>query len=182
MASCQIKYDGGGNLICPTNMTFQTGPNAIGLTHPDGTSPISGNNTKPYISTALADPLGCKQKVDAGRDLYLQNGNDLAQQSVNDINKATSDGTKPLQILVPVVDAPCSSSGPSYNGNAAVVGFLKMKLVGARWTSTAPAAVAAACPQIGMKDICVTADCSLIPHAPGGGTVQTDPDRIYLVR
>jgi Flp pilus assembly protein TadG len=182
MASCQLKYDGGGNLQCPTNMTFQTGGNAVGMTHPDGTSPISGNNTKPYFNNALADPMGCDQKVEAGDQLYLQNGNDIAQQSVNDINAVTKNGTKPLQIIVPVVDTPCGTSGPSYNGTANVVGFLKMKLVGARWTTAAPDSVAAACPNIGMKNVCITADCSMIQNTPGGGTVQTSADRIYLVR
>jgi len=180
IATCALTYDSAGKLNCPTNLSFQNGIQSVGLTLPDGSSPVNGNKAKPYIKNALGG--GCNQGVGVGDELYLQNGNDLTQESVDDINAATSNGSSPKTIYLPVVDLSCGGGGPTYNQSAEVVGFLKMKVVGARWTDTAPPAVAAACPTIGKKNLCVTADCGMIDSAPGGGTINVTASKTYLVR
>jgi Flp pilus assembly protein TadG len=182
IASCVLNYDSSGNLICPSNLSFQNGVTSVGLTHPDGTSPVNGNNTKPYIKAAVDNPLTCDSPSLAGTTIFLQNGNDLAQASVNDINAATNNGANPVPIVVPVIDKSCGSGGPTYNQSATIVGYVKLSIVGARWTGAAPAAVAAACPTLGKKNICVKNDCSTITGASGGGTVQVDGTKVYLVR
>jgi Flp pilus assembly protein TadG len=182
IASCVLNWDSSGNLICPSNLSFQNALTSIGLTHSDGTSPVNGNNTIPYFQAALANPLACNLPSTAGTTIYLQNGNDLQQSTVNDINTATNNGAKPIAMIVPVVDKTCGSGGPTYNQTATIVGYMKLKLVGARWTGNAPAAVLAKCPTLGKKNICVTNDCSLIAGAAGGGTIQVNPMKVYLVR
>jgi hypothetical protein len=128
----------------------------------------------------LADANGCARPAEVGDTIQLQDGNDMAQASVTAINKATNDGKDPIVINLAVIDSPCDAGGPSYNQEALIVGFLRMKLVGARWTNAAPAKVAEACPMIGKKNVCVTADCSLV-DAPGGGTVRVRGEKVYLV-
>lgn len=182
LASCILSHDASGNLVCPTKLSFQNGPKSVGLTHGDGTSPVNGNNTIPYFKDAVTNPLACNRPSTAGTEIALQNGNDLSKTSVDDINAATVNGTKPVAIIVPVVDKSCGSGGPTYNQTATVVGYVKLKIVGARWTTAAPAAVSAACPGLGTKNICVTSDCTPIESAPGGGTVQVDGTKVYLVR
>ena len=182
IASCILKYDGGNSLICPTKLSFQNGLNSIGLTHPDGTSPVNGNNTEPYIKDAVSQPLACARPSTVGDQLAEQNGNDLSSTSVNDVNTATNSGANPVEIVIPVVDESCGSGGPTYNGKANVVGYLKMKIVGARGTGAAPAKVSAACPGIGKKNLCITSDCSAIAGTLGGGTIQPDKTKVYLVQ
>jgi Flp pilus assembly protein TadG len=182
IASCVLDYDSSGNLICPTNLSFQNGTHSVGLTHTDGSSPVTGNNTVPYFKAALDNPLTCGQPSVAGTTVALQNGNDLTQTTVNDINAATADGASPVPIVVPVIDKTCGSGGPTYNQTATIVGYVKLQIVGARWTGAAPAAVAAACPTLGKKNICVKDDCSTIVGAAGGGTIQIDGTKVYLVR
>lgn len=182
VGACALNYDSSGNLICPDKLSFQNGVTSVGITIPDGSSPANGNKAKPFFKAAVTEPLSCDSPVTVGSSLYLQNGNDLSQTSVNDINDATDDGATPVAIIMPVTDVPCSTNGTAtYNGTATVVGFIKMTIVGARWTGAAPAEVAAACPGIGKKNICVTKNCSMIEGTPGGGTVQVDPSRVYLV-
>ena len=182
IASCILNYDSDGDLICPTNLSFQTGMSSIGLTHSDGTSPVNGTNTIPYFEAALEEPLACDVPSLAGTTIALQNGSDLHQTSVNDINAATNDGANPVPMVVPVIDKSCGSGGPTYNQTATIVGYVKLKIVGARWTGAAPAAVAAACPGLGKKNICITSDCTPIEGAAGGGTIQVDGTKVYLVR
>ncbi len=182
IATCVLNYDADGDLICPTNLSFQNGTTAVGLTHPDGTSPVNGNNTKPYIKAAVDNPLTCDSPSLAGTTIHLQNGNDLTNTSVNDINSATSNGANPVPIVMPVIDKSCGSGGPTYNQSATIVGYMKMRIVGARWTGAAPAAVAAACPTLGKKNICVTSDCSAFTPTSYGGTVQVDSAKVHLVR
>lgn len=182
IASCVLSHDSAGNLVCPTSLSFQNGAKSVGLTHGDGSSPINGNNTIPYFKAALQSPLTCDQPAESGTEIYLQNGSDISQTSVNDINAATNDGNDPVSIIAPVIDKSCGNNGPTYNQTAPIVGFVKLKIVGARWTGNAPAAVNAACPGLGKKNICVAADCTPIEGAPGGGTIQVDGTRVYLVR
>jgi Flp pilus assembly protein TadG len=182
MGGCVLGRDSSGKVVCPSELSFQNGLTSIGLTHPDGSSPVNGNNTKSYIANALNDPAACDQGATVGDSLSLQNGNDIAHASINDINDATGDGGSPLSLIVPVVDMDCSGSGPTYNGTAAVVGFVKMSLIGARWTDDAPEAVAAACPTLGKKNLCVKSDCRLMTEVPAGGTIQPSSPRVYLVR
>jgi Flp pilus assembly protein TadG len=183
VGACALQYDSSGNLICPDKLSFQNGTTSVGITIPDGSSPANGNKARPYFKAAVTEPLTCDQRVEVGSELYLQNGDDLSRTSVNDINDATNDGANPVPIIVPITDVPCGGNGTAtYNGTAPVVGFIKLTIVGARWTSAAPEAVAAACPDIGKKNICVTKNCSMIAGTPGGGTVQVDPSRVYLVR
>jgi Flp pilus assembly protein TadG len=181
IASCILKYDSGNSLICPTNLTFQGGMNSVGLSHPDGSSPVNGKNTEPYIKDVVSNPLTCDQPSAAGDEVPQQNGNDLSATSVADINAATNNGTTPLEIVIPVVDESCGSGGPTYNRSASVVGYLKMKIVGARGTGAAPAKVAAACPGLGKKNLCITSDCSPIAGTLGGGTIQPDKEKVFLV-
>ncbi len=182
IANCVLNYDAEGDLICPTNLSFQTGVTSVGLTHPDGTSPVNGNNTKPYIKAAVDNPLTCDSPSLAGTTIHLQNGNDLSQASVNDINAATNNGASPVPIVIPVIDKSCGAGGPTYNQSATIIGYMKMEIVGARWTGAAPAAVAAACPTLGKKNICVTDDCGAFTPESYGGTVQVDPVKVHLVR
>jgi Flp pilus assembly protein TadG len=182
IASCILKYDGGNSLICPTSLSFQNGMNSVGLTHPDGTDPVNGANTEPYIKEAVTKPLTCNRPSDADNTVPQQNGSDLSATSVNDINTATKNGVNPVQIVIPVVDESCGSSGPTYNSKASVVGYLKMKIVGARGTGAAPAKVSAACPGIGKKNICITSDCSTIVGTVGGGTIQPAKEKVFLVQ
>src|SRR6185503_10006573 len=177
LATCQIPTNPSNQVTCPINLSFQSGLSSVGLTHPDGSSPVNGNNTTPYIRNAL-NPATCSSPVGVGQQLYLQNGNDLQQTSVNDINTATANGANPLPIVLPVVDLPCGTNGPNYNQSANVVGFLKMNLVGARWTGDAPPAVAAACPTLGKKNVCVKAGCTMLTGVPGGGTIQVSGDKV----
>lgn len=182
IASCVLSHDSAGNLVCPTSLSFQNGALSVGLTHGDGTSPVNGNNTVPYFKDAVQNPLTCNRPAETGTEIALQNGNDLAKTSIDDINAATNNGDNPVPIIVPVIDKSCGGGGPTYNQTASIVGFVKMKVVGARWTGNAPAKVAAACPSLGKKNICVTADCTPIEGAPGGGTIHVDGSRVYLVR
>jgi len=182
IATCVLSYDAAGKMICPTSLSFQNGAQSVGLTHSDGTSPVNGNNTIPYFKDAVQNPLTCNRPSVVGTDIPLQNGNDLSQTSVNDINAATGNGANPIPIILPVVDKTCGGGGPTYNQSAKIVGFIKMKIVGARWTGNAPAAVAAACPGLGKKNICVKNDCTPIAGAPGGGTAQVDGSKVYIVR
>jgi hypothetical protein len=181
LAACVLEHDSAGKLICPANLSFQNGPKSVGLTHPDGTSPVNGSNTASYFREALSDPPGCGQEVETSDILYLQNGDDLARRSVDDINAATNDGESPVRVTVPVVDIPCGTGGPNYNRSAPVVGFVYMDIVGARWTDAAPPKVAAACPTLGMKNICVTGDCGLMQGVPGGGTINPEEVQVFLV-
>lgn len=182
IASCVLSHDADGNLVCPTSLSFQNGAKSVGLTHGDGSSPVTGANTVPYFKGAVQAPLTCDQPAEVGTEIALQNGNDISQTSVNDINAATNDGASPVSIIAPVIDQSCGNNGPTYNQTAPIVGFVKLKVVGARWTGNAPAKVAAACPSLGKKNICVTADCTPIEGAPGGGTIHVDGSRVYLVR
>jgi Flp pilus assembly protein TadG len=182
IASCVLSHDSAGNLVCPTSLSFQNGAKSVGLTHGDGSSPINGNNTIPYFKAALQSPITCDQPAESGTEVYLQNGNDISQTSVNDINAATNNGANPIAIIAPVIDKSCGNNGPTYNQTAPIVGFVKLKIVGARWTGNAPAAVNAACPGLGKKNICVAADCTPIQGAAGGGTIQVDGTRVFLVR
>jgi hypothetical protein len=143
---------------------------------------VNGNSAKPYIKAAVDDPLTCDSPSLAGTTIYLQNGNDLSNTSVNDINSATNNGANPVPIVIPVIDKTCGGGGPTYNQSATIVGYLKMQIVGARWTGAAPAKVAAACPTLGKKNICVTSDCSAFTPTSYGGTVQADPAKVHLVR
>lgn len=182
VGACVLQYDSQGDLVCPDNLSFQNGTTSVGITIPDGSSPANGNKAKPFFKAAVNEPMDCEQPVTVGSELYLQNGNDLAQQTVKDINEATDDGANPVEVILPVVDVSCSGATATYNGSAPVVGFVKMNIVGARWTGAAPAAVAAACPGLGKKNLCVTSNCSMIEDVPGGGTIQVDGSRVYLVR
>jgi Flp pilus assembly protein TadG len=181
VATCTLTYDSSGKLNCPTNLSFQNAAQSVGLTHPDGSSPVNGNNSVPYFADAVQQPLTCSRPAVVGTSIPLQNGNDLRKTSVDDINAATTNGISPVQIVAPVVDLACGSGGPTYNQSAKIVGFIKMKVVGARWTSAAPANVAAACPTLGKKNLCVSGDCSMINGAPGGGTIQVSASKVYLV-
>jgi Flp pilus assembly protein TadG len=181
VASCILEYGDEDELVCPTKLSFQNGLKSVGLTHPDGSSPVSGTRAEPYFEAALEDPDGCTQGAAVGDTLYLQNGNDLTQDTADAINEATDDGNEPISLVVPVIDMSCGNSGPNYNQSAVIAGFMRLKVVGARWTGAAPAKVAAACPGLGKKNICVTEDCSMI-DAPGGGTIQTSGVKTYLVR
>jgi len=181
LATCALQYDGAGELICPTNLSFQNGVQSVGLTHPDGSSPVNGKSAEPYVSQAVNAPLTCKQPTAFGDTLYLQNGDDLSQQSVDDINAATTGGLNPVPVVLPVVDLSCGNSGPNYNQTAKVVGFIKMQVVGARFTGLAPPLVSLACPTLGKKNVCVKSDCSMIAGTPGGGTIQTDALKVFLV-
>ncbi len=180
VSACVLEYEADGDLICPTSLSFQNGQQSIALTLPDGTSPVSGTKANPFFADMMAGPISCAHPAEVGNTLYLQDGNDLAQNSVNTINNATNNGSKPVTVTLAVVDSPCGSSGPTYNQPAQIVGFLRMKVVGARWTNAAPARVSAACPTLGMKNICITADCSSI-DAPGGGTTRVSGEKVYLV-
>lgn len=183
LAACTLQYDSSGGLVCPSSLTFQSGATSVGLTVPDGSSPANGNNAKPFFQEVVASPLTCNSPLSFGQSLYLSNGNDLAQTSVNDINSATNNGANPVEIVVPITDAPCGSNGaPNYNGTATVVGFIKMNLVGARWNNAAAPKIAEACPNIGQKNVCIKRNCSIITGTAGGGTVQADPIRVYLIR
>lgn len=182
IASCVLSHDSAGNLVCPTSLSFQNGAKSVGLTHGDGSSPVNGNNTVPYFKAAVQSPLTCDQPAEAGTEIALQNGNDISKTSVDDINAATNNGNNPVAIIAPVIDKSCGTGGPTYNQTAPIVGFVKLTLVGARWTGNAPAKVNAACPGLGKKNICVTADCTPIEGAPGGGTIQIDGTRVHLVR
>jgi Flp pilus assembly protein TadG len=86
LASCQIPTNSTNAVTCPTNLSFQSGLSSVGLTHPDGSGPVNGNNSAPYIRSAL-NPATCSLPVNVGQSLRLQNGNDLAQSSVNDIQR-----------------------------------------------------------------------------------------------
>jgi Flp pilus assembly protein TadG len=180
MAACIPTYDSGGSLICPTALSFQNGAKSVGLTIPDGSSPANGSKAHPFFVDLMNDPNGCSQEANVGDVLYLQDGNDLTQPSVNAINSATNDGANPKSINVAMVDVACGTNGPAYSQSAAVVGFLRMRIVGARWSGTAPALVAAACPDLGKKNVCIVADCTPIDQ-PAGGTVQVRPERVFLV-
>ncbi len=180
MAACIPEHDSSGELVCPTSLSFQNGSTSVGLTIPDGSSPANGNTAHPFLVDLMNDPTGCAHGAEVGDILYLQNGNDLSQSSVNVINTATNNGANPVVVNMAMVDVACGGNGPTYNQTAQVVGFLKMKIVGARWTSAAPAKIAAACPGLGKKNICVAADCSLI-DAPGGGTMGVRGEKVYLV-
>jgi Flp pilus assembly protein TadG len=182
IATCALDYDSNGDLICPTTLSFQNGTTSVGLTHPDGSSPVTGSNTVPYFKEAVQNPLTCDRPSLSGTSIPLQNGDDLSQTSVNDINAATSNGANPVPIIIPVVDKTCGSGGPTYNQSATIVGYLKMKIVGARWTGAAPAAVAAACPALGKKNICVKNDCGAFVPTAYGGTAQVDAAKVHLVR
>jgi hypothetical protein len=129
----------------------------------------------------LADPNGCAHPAEVGDTLQLQDGNDLSLTSVTAMNKATNDGKNPMVINLAVIDTPCGSSGPIYNQSALIVGFLRMKLVGARGTVAAPTLVEKACPNIAKKSACVTADCSFV-DSPGGGPTRIRGEKVYLVR
>jgi hypothetical protein len=180
MAACVPSYDSSGNMTCPTKLSFQNGAKSVGLTLPDGSSPVNGSKAHPYFVEVMNNPSGCSYGVAVGDTLHLQNGNDLSQSSVNTINSATGNGATPKSVSVAVVDVACGGSGPTYNQSATVVGFVKLKIVGARWTGSAPAKVSAACPGLGKKNICIVADCSPI-NATGGGTIQVDPVKVHLV-
>jgi Flp pilus assembly protein TadG len=149
IAACVLNYDSAGKLICPTNLSFQGGATGVGLTLPDGSSPVNGNKAKPYFANVMDDPDGCDYDVAIGDTLHLQNGNDLANDSVKEINDATNDGANPVSIVLPVLDMGACSGSPTYNQSAKVAGFLKVKVVGARWTGNAPTKVAQACPTLG---------------------------------
>jgi hypothetical protein len=56
-----------------------------------------------------------------------------------------------------------------------------MKFVGARWTGSAPAGVAAKCPTLGKKNICVQADCTWIDGTPAGSAIQARAEKVFLV-
>ena len=56
-----------------------------------------------------------------------------------------------------------------------------MDVVGARGTQAAPGNVAAVCSGVGMKDICVTGNCSVITGTPAGGTTAVRAEEVYLV-
>jgi Flp pilus assembly protein TadG len=180
ISACIFEYGLQGDLICPTNLTFQSEMHSIGLTLPDGTGPVSGNKAQPFFIDMLADPNGCAHPAEVGDTLQLQDGNDMSQNSVTEINKATNDGKNPVVITIPVVDTPCENSGPSYNQEALIVGFLRMNLVGATYNKAVPKAVKAACPDIEGKNVCITADCSVV-DSPGGGTTRVRGEKVYLV-
>jgi Flp pilus assembly protein TadG len=183
IASCMLSYDSDGKLICPTSLSFQNGFLSVGLTIPDGSSPANGNKAEPYFTGLMSNPTACPYSVTTGNSLYLQNGNDLTKTSVDTINAATADGASPVSVAVPVVDLGSSCpSGANYNQSAAVVGFLRMKIVGGRWTSAAPTAVNAACSGIGKKNICVTGDCSAIPNAQIGSAVAPRAEKVFIVK
>jgi len=181
IASCALQHDAGGNLICPSSMSFQNGLTSTGLTNPDGSQPVTGKSAGDAIKKMLADSTSCAFPSTVGDELHLQNGNDLAKQSVTDINAATNDGADPLPVVMAVVDLDCGGGGPNYNGSEAITGYVKMDIVGGRFTEAAPAAVAAACPGLGAKNICVTGNCSTIKNAPGGGTTGVVSAETYLV-
>jgi len=180
IAACVLQYDSDGTMKCPTSLSFQNGLYSIGLTVPDGSSPVSGNRAHPFFIDMVNDPTGCGHRADVGDVLYQQDGSDLAQSSVNAINSATSDGAKPIPVSVAVVNTPCSDTGPSYNQAADVTGFIRMNLVGGRWTGDAPKAVADACPNLTKKSICITANCTPI-DAPSGGTANVHAENVFLV-
>jgi Flp pilus assembly protein TadG len=183
LGACVLQYDANGKMICPTQLSFQGGMTSVGLTLPDGSSPVNGNKAEPYFAAVFGNPDGCSYAATVGSTLHLQNGNDLSKDSVKVINEATDDGANPVSVVFPVVDVgTCGSSGPTYNKSAVVVGFLKMKVVGARFTGAAPKKVGDACPSLGKKDICVTSDCSAIDGAPPGGTIAPIAERVYLVK
>ncbi len=180
IASCEIQTNSDNSVVCPANLSFQNGPLSVGLTLPDGASPVSGNNAKPYFHQALG--AGCNLPVTMGKTLFVQNGNDLTKTTVDEINAATNNGARPVSVVLPVLDMTCGSGGATYNGSAKVVGFMQMRLIGARWTGSAPAAVATACPTLGTKNLCMAPGCSRLTTAPGGGTIEVAGDKVYLVQ
>jgi Flp pilus assembly protein TadG len=181
IGSCVITHEADGTMVCPTALSFQNGKKSIGLTLPDGGSPANGSKAHPFFVDLMDDPDGCGVPSDVGTTLYLQNGNDLRRASVDVINAATDDGVNPISADVAVVDVDCGNDGPNYNQSTEVTGFIRMKIVGARWTGPAPAAVEAACPGLGEKNICVSADCTPI-EGPAGGTANVRAEKVFLVR
>jgi Flp pilus assembly protein TadG len=181
IASCALQHDAGGNLICPSSLSFQNGLSSTGLTNPDGSAPVNGKSAAPAIKNVMTDPSSCSYPTRVGDELHTQNGNDLANSSVNDINAATNDGADPVTVVMAILDIDCGGGGPSYNGANAITGYVKMNVIGARHTGSAPAAVAAACPGLGKKNVCVTGNCSMIAGAPGGGTTGVAGAETYLV-
>jgi len=181
IGACVIQHDSDGSMVCPTSLSFQNDLNSIGLTLPDGSSPANGNKAHPYFVDLINDATGCGHGASVGDTLYLQNGDDLKQSTVDLINGATKDGANPVAVSVAVVDLACGKNGPTYNQTAKVSGFVRMDLVGARWTGAAPALVEQACPGIGAKNICVSSNCGPI-DAPSGGTADVRQENVYLVR
>ena len=170
-------------MVCPTSLTFQSGMQSVGLTRPDGATPVNGNLAEPYFQAVMDHPDTCTYNAAVGSTLNIQNGSDITQNSVNYINNITSNGAYPVTVAIPVLDmGSCGVSGPSYNQNATIVGFMRVKIVGARWNGAAPNKVDAACPGIGKKNICVTGDCSIIPGSSPGGTINPEGSRVYLVK
>ena len=182
IASCAIQHDADGNMICPSSLSFQNGLQSAGLTLPDGTSPVNGRRATSYVEDVVDDPDGCPYPSDVGDTLSVHSGNDLAGSSVDDINAATNDGSNPITISMAVLDLDCGNSGPNYNGSADITGYVKMEVVGARFTGSAPAKVEAACPGLAKKNVCMVGTCTPLTVTQAGGTSQTGDIDSQLVK
>ena len=144
---------------------------------------MNGNNTKPYIKAAVDNPLTCDSPSLAGTTIHLQNGNDLAQASVNDINAATNNGTRSVAIVIPVIDKTCGCGRadvqPERDDRRLHEDADRRQLGGlVRRPRPSPPRVLT----LGKKNICVTNDCGAFTPESYGGTVQVDPVKVHLVR
>ncbi|MSP63925.1 MAG: hypothetical protein EXR72_26995 [Myxococcales bacterium] len=156
IASCAL-LDAKGEFKCPTLLTFAGGSGGAldaGFTLLSPEHP-SSSKVRSLIHDALSGNCPDNTAI-AGGDIYLQNGNDLPKQSVDEINQAVAASPEGgVWVTVPVVDVP-DCTNLLYNQSRPVRGYLQVKLTGATFAGA-------------KKSITATADCAETSDRPGGG-------------
>ncbi len=173
-----LKSD--GSVKCDAELTFgQATTDTAGFTILSDSNP-----TTPTVTCMMARTLSqpCPKNCDCSDTcnevetdpIKISNGNNLSDTSVTDINNAVAQaGGSTLYVTIPVVDSggltPGSCGAFNYNQPRAVVGYVRVRLLGA---TSAP-----------NKSVRVTIDCTQSePERPGGDFYGLQATNVYLVK